>query len=132
MLYEDTSKYYLFELGYQWFILYDKESYSGKTKAMELFECGCDKYAVGFMADCVDSNIGTETSVWLYDEKVGEIIYYIYHPQKKCLMGMTMLSKKIAVSGVELVWKTGLSNFTIKTLSSPYVRPLSWDEKIEY
>lgn len=131
IFFENPDKWNLFELGYQWFIQYDKTEYTGFESLMELFNKGQDKLSVGFIVKDTTESFNEEAKIYLYDECVGTVLYSIYNPINKCVIGVAMLDKKVAVSGIELVLKNNANQYIIKTLSSPYVRPLSWDEKME-
>lgn len=129
--FEHSEKWNLFELGYQWFVQYDKTEYIGYKSLMELFSEGQVQNAVGFVCYNTKEKFKENSEIFLYDESVGTVLYSLYNPIHNFVIGMAMLDKKVAASGIELLIKNGKDNCIIKTLSSPYVRPLSWDEKIE-
>lgn len=128
---EHSETWNMFELGYQWFVQYDKTEYIGYKTLMKLFSEGQNQNSVGFICYNAKEKFDEDSKIFLYDECVGTVLYSLYNPTHKFIVGMAMLDKKVAASGIELLIKNENNDFIIKTLSSPYVRPLSWDEKIE-
>lgn len=121
----DTEEYNLFELCIQWFIQYEKENYTGRDAMMELFGREHARESVFFV--CLD---GLETKpgdkVLLEDEEIGVVTQCAYCPKKGAVIGLAVLKAELAVSGV--VYSVGSGE--IETVSSPVVRPLSWDQPI--
>ena len=120
----------IFEMAYQWFIQYDKEAFCGRDVLMEQFEQSQEKGNVGFVAKGVNQiEVGSE--VILEDESVGKVIYAQYDPALKGVLGMMFVDSKVAVSGIPLAIKGSNEIVEANTISSPFVRPLSWDSQME-
>lgn len=120
----------IFEMGYQWFIQYDKEAYCGRDVLMEQFETKQEKGNVGFVAKDVNQ-IEIGSKVLLEDETVGKVVYAQYDPSLKGVLGYMLLNRKVAVSGIPLTIKESDGIVCANTVSSPFVRPLSWDSQME-
>ena len=120
----------IFELAYQWFVQFDKEDYCGRDVLMSQFEEKLTKCCVGFVAENV-TEIATDSEVYLEDELVGKVIYSKYDPALNGVLGYLLLDIKVAVSGIPLTIKANDSSATAMTVSSPFVRPLSWDSQME-
>ena len=125
--YENRSKGSVFELGQQWLIQYEKEDYIGREKLMERFEAGQNRAAVLFIGD-KDSGIADGDAVCLEDECVGSVVHAVYSPGNDKTIGIALLRRDLAVSGICLTAGKGA---TIEMISSPVIRPRSWDERIE-
>ncbi len=120
----------LFEMAYQWFIQYDKEAFCGKDALMEQFEKTQEKGNVGFVAkDVCQMEAGAE--VLLDDEIIGKVIYAQYDPSLEGILGFALLNRQVAVSGIPLTIKEGSQSVSAHTVSSPFVRPASWDSQME-
>ncbi len=120
----------IFELAYQWFVQFDKEEYCGRDILISQFKEKLKKCCVGFVA--ADTNAVAENSeVYLEDESVGKVIYSKYNPALSGVLGYFLLDSKIAVSGVPLTIKSDNQTITATTISSPFVRPVSWDSQME-
>ena len=65
--------------------------------------------------------------VLLEDEEVGVILQSACCPKKGCVIGSAMLREDVAVSGIVLALE---DKGEIETVSSPVVRPVSWDQPI--
>lgn len=120
----------IFELAYQWFVQFDKEDYCGRDVLMSQFEAKAEKCCVGFVAEN-ETEALDGAPVLLDEDTVGKVIYSKYDPALKGVLGYMMLDIKLAVSGVCLSVQTAKGLATAKTLSSPFVRPLSWDSSME-
>lgn len=120
----------IFELAYQWFVQFDKESYCGSDVLMSQFEEKLTKCCVGFVAENV-TEIVAGSEVYLADELVGKVTYSKYDPALSGVLGYLLLDIKVAVSGIPLTVKVNDTDITAKTVSSPFVRPLSWDSQME-
>ncbi len=120
----------VFELAYQWFVQFDKEEYAGRDVLMEQFEETREKLAVGFVAKGAE-NIVADADVMLDDEVVGKVIYSKFDPALQGVLGFMLLDVKVAVSGIPLTIKDGDVLLEAQTVSSPFVRPLSWDSQME-
>lgn len=120
----------IFELAYQWFVQFDKEEYCGRDVLMSQFEEKAGKCCVGFVAsDATD--IPADSEVFLYDDKVGKVIYSKYDPALNGVLGYLLLDIKVAVSCIPLTIKANGADVAAMTVSSPFVRPLSWDSQME-
>ncbi len=122
----------LFELAQQWQIQYDKEDYIGHEKMMETFEKVRTKGVVGFVAE--DSQIPYQTGCKIYlDETcIGHVIYSLYSIKLGKPLGIAVLDNPYANAGLELIIQSNDGELQkIKTVSSPFIRPLSWDLKME-
>lgn len=120
----------IFELAYQWFVQYDKEEYCGRDVLMSQFEEKLTKCCVGFIAADA-AEIAADSEVYLEDELVGKVIYSKFDPALNGVLGYLLLESRVAVSGIPLSVKTKDSSVTATTVSSPFVRPLSWDSQME-
>lgn len=120
----------VFELGYQWFVQFDKEDYVGRDVLMAQFEEAVNRQSVGFVAKDIEK-IEKNADVFLDDEHAGKVIYSKFDPALNGVLGFMMLDKKLAVSGIPLTVKNNGTNANAVTVSSPFVRPLSWDSSME-
>ncbi len=122
----------LLELGQQWLIQFDKEDYIGREQLMELFHQGTAKNTVGFVSEHKDTAFQTGDKVFAGGECVGQVIYSIYSIGLQKPLGIAILDHPYGQSGLdfELKGEDG-TVFNIKTLSAPYVKPASWDAKME-
>lgn len=120
----------LLELAYQWFVQFDKEDYCGHDVLMEQFEEKLSKCCVGFTAAGVQT-LGADAEAYLEDERVGKVIYSKYDPALDGMLGYLLLDIKVAVSGILLTIKDCNGEAAAQTVSSPFVRPLSWDSSME-
>ena len=120
----------VFEMAYQWFIQYDKEDFCGREVLMKQFEQTQTKGNVGFVAKGA-SQIEVGAEVVLEEESVGKVIYSQYDPSLQGVLGYAMLENKVAVSGIPLSIKNQSGMVEVNTVSSPFVRPLSWDSQME-
>ena len=120
----------IFELAYQWFVQFDKEEYCGRDVLMSQFEEKLEKCCVGFVAEG-EAEALDNAEVLLEDDVVGKVIYSKYDPALKGILGYLMLDIKLAVSGIPLSIKKADGVAKALTLSSPFVRPLSWDSSME-
>lgn len=116
----------VFELNQQWFIQYEKEEYVGHDRLMELFEQPKQRRCVGF--SCTQSKLLPDgTAITLFGEEVGKILRCKYDPAIGGVLGTALLKAEVAVSGIEL----SADGCTLTTLSSPFVRPHSWDSQMD-
>lgn len=127
---ETVSAGTLFELGYQWFTQYDKEDYIGAEKLKEQFEAERQLHAVGFKSEDQEAILPGAT-VYLEDEQVGNVLLAKNDPALKGTLGIAMLQTCVAVSGIPLSVRCGEKHSSIMTISSPFVRPHSWDSQME-
>ena len=97
---------------------------------MSQFEEKLTKCCVGFVAENA-TEIATDSEVYLEDELVGKVIYSKYDPALNGVLGYLLLDIKVAVSGIPLTIKANDNSVTVMTVSSPFVRPLSWDSQME-
>lgn len=127
---EITREGNVFELAQQWMIQFDKEDYCGHDCLMEQFKKGIEKKSVGFLiAGC--KALSGQPPIFLEDEEIGKVLYGKYDPTLKGILGIALINDQVAVSGITLSVEINEEKFSIKTLSSPFVRPLSWDSQIE-
>ncbi len=127
----ETSKYgNVFELAQQWYIQFDKEDYVGYEKLMEQFHAGITKTAVGFTAEKA-SDIASDAKVYVDDECIGTVVYAKDSFKLGKKLGIAVLNKPYAVSGLKLSVKTADGTKEMETISGPFLRPLSWDMKME-
>ncbi len=120
----------VFELAYQWFIQFDKEDYCGRDILISQFESKLEKCCVGFVAEnatAIDSN----ANIYLEDDVVGKVIYSKFDPALNGVLGYLLLDINVAVSGIPLTIKNASEDIKAITVSSPFVRPLSWDSSME-
>ncbi|EPR12220.1 glycine cleavage T C-terminal barrel domain-containing protein [Ruminiclostridium papyrosolvens] len=122
----------IFELAQQWQIQYDKEDYIGYEKMMEIFKTANSKGAVGFVAN--ESQIPYEAGdkIYLNEACIGHVVYSLYSIKLCKPLGIALLNNPYANAGLTLEVKTPdgvLQN--IQTISGPFIRPLSWDQKME-
>lgn len=127
----ETKKYgNIFELAQQWYIQFDKEDYIGYKTLMEQFQTGVTKTAVGFTAEEA-SAIESDGKVFVDEECIGSIVYAKDSFKLKKKLGIAVLNKPYAVSGLKLSVETADGKKKIETISGPFLRPLSWDLKME-
>jgi len=128
--YRETSDYgNIIELSQQWFVQYDKEEFIGKKALLELLEISEKKNTVGFvLQENIKENVNNEF-IFDNDKKIGQVIYSAYSFKLKAIVGIALLDNPYPQSGLTL--QLGQNKNIIKTLSSPYVRPLSWDTDID-
>lgn len=120
----------IFELAQQWNIQFDKEDYIGYEKLMELFNKGINKTAVGFVCD-MDISIQEGESIYVDDDYIGNVVYIRDSIKLEKKLGIAVLQKPYAVSGLRLKVDTSEGKRDINTVSGPFVRPISWDKKME-
>ncbi len=120
----------VFELAQQWYIQYDKEDYTGHEKLMEIFEKGIRRGAVGFSSEN-DCGLEPGSEVKAAGEVIGRVVYGMYSYGLDKFLGIAVLDSPYGQAGLELeaVGTEGAVN--ISTLSGPFIRPLSWDKKME-
>ena len=124
--YENQDKGNVFELCEQWLIQFEKEDYIGHDALMDLFRQDKDKLSVDFVLEN-EADLEEGEDVFLEDEKVGQVLFTKKCPALSKTIGIALLSPACAVAGIELT----AASHTLTTVSSPVVRPLSWDEKME-
>lgn len=120
----------IFELAYQWFVQFDKEDYCGKAVLMSQFEQKLTKCCVGFVAENV-MEIAANSQVYLEQELVGKVMHSRYDPELNGILGYLLLDIKVAVSGIPLTIQANHGFVAARTISAPFVRPLSWDSQME-
>lgn len=121
----------IIELEQQWHIQYDKSEYIGYKKLQEIFENGVQRHSVGFMCQGDFSDLAGE-KVYIGDEKIGHVIYSIFSLKLEKHIGILLLNNPYAHSGlIYKIRKNSGEEIEINTISSPFVRPLSWDLKME-
>ncbi|MBQ8093474.1 MAG: aminomethyltransferase family protein [Clostridia bacterium] len=126
--YENAEAGNVFELGQQWLIQYEKEMYLGHDALMDCFAAGQNRAAVLF--ECAASgNVADGDSIWLEDEDAGTVVHAAKNPVTGKMAGIALLRRDLAVSGIDLT--AGADKAVITTVSSPVVRPKSWDVRIE-
>ncbi len=126
---ETAAEGNLFELNEQWFVQFEKEEYCGHDKLMEVFEENREKLSVGFSSLVKDVPDGAE--ITLFGEKVGKVLRCRNNPAVGGVLGLALLRSDVAVSGLEMTLHVDGREYELKTLSSPFVRPLSWDSQME-
>lgn len=121
----------IFELEQQWYVQYDKEDYIGFERLREVFESGINRHSVCFMCDSISEDIKGAT-VSIGGEFIGTIIYALYSIKLDKQIGVALIENPYAQSGMvyNICGENG-HQMDILTLSSPIVRPLSWDLKME-
>jgi aminomethyltransferase len=128
--YETMEKGNVFELAQQWLIGFEKDSYIGYEKLKELFKMPKKSLCVGFTCD-KEFTVNSNDRVFLEDEEVGSTLYTTYSPGLDKKLGIVKLKDDLAVSGISLTLKNSIGETVIDTISSPFLRPLSWDEPME-
>lgn len=116
----------VFELNQQWFVQFEKEEYVGHDRLTELFAEPKERLSVGFRCAEV-SELADGTPITLFGEEVGKVLRCKYNPAVGGVLGTALLKAEFAVSGIELT----AEGHTIQTLSSPFVRPHSWDSQMD-
>lgn len=119
----------IFELGQQWYLCYDKEDYIGYERVKEITGSGISRSSVCFVAE--GTALETGTDLYAFDEKIGKVIYSISYPWLEKTIGAAILDEPYAQSGLELEADAGGERLKLITVSSPIVRPHSWDSKME-
>lgn len=128
--YESKEAGNLFEMAMQWLIQFEKEDYFGCKSMKELFEQERTMLSVGFI--CKDKKEFTGKAEVLFDDEViGEVSYSKCSPKLGYLIGIAKIKDELAVSGIYLDVKDSEGSYKIETISSPFLRPISWDEKME-
>lgn len=127
--YENRTQGNVFELGQQWMIQFEKEEYDGRKKLMEQFEAGQDKACVLFVCPVDGAAVADGDPVWLEDEEAGKVIHAVRSPGRGKTVGIALVKTMLAVSGITL--SAGRDKTVIETVSSPVIRPKSWDERME-
>lgn len=120
----------IFELAYQWFVQFDKEDCCGKDALISQFKEKLEKCCVGFVAEN-ETDIPANSKVFLDEDDVGKVLYSKYDPALNGVLGYMLLKIEVAVSGIPLTIKTDDRIVAATTVSSPFVRPLSWDSQME-
>lgn len=129
---KETKEYgNILELEQQWYIQYDKEDYVGKEKLMGLLESGAGKNAVGFTGGKGDTPYLPGCHVSADGEVIGKVVYSSYSLKLDCVLGIAVLDKPFGQSGMDYEVQTENGTKPIHTVSAPFVRPLSWDLKME-
>lgn len=124
--YENRDKGNVFELCEQWFIQFEKEEYIGHEALMEKFAEEKSRLSVNFVLD--DATALTEgDEVSLEGDGVGSVLVAKYCPALDKTIGIALIDTAYAVAGIEL----SVKGHRLETVSSPIIRPLSWDEKME-
>lgn len=126
--YENREKGNIFELGQQWLVQYEKEEYLGRDRLMATFGGGQERTAVLFTAEETGS-LSDGDEVLLGGETVGSVVHTAECPGNGKQIGIALVNHDLAVSGITL--SAGSGRTEIVTVSSPVIRPLSWDERIE-
>lgn len=121
----------IFELCQQWYIQYEKEDYIGFKKLREMLDLEIKKGAVGFICDNNSNLLDSKSQVLIDNECIGEVIYSMYSYRMKSTVGIAVVDTPFNQSGLEFQVKTGGDIKVIRTISAPFVRPLSWDMKME-
>ena len=124
--YENKDKGNVFELCEQWFIQFEKEDYIGHDALMDRFSEERSRLSVNFVLDD-GTTLAEGDKVSLDGTDVGEILVAMYCPSLERTIGIALMDVDYAVAGIELT----VNNHKMETVSSPVVRPLSWDEKME-
>ncbi len=128
--YETSDKGSVFELAQQWLISFEKTDYVGYEKLQELFAQKKEALCVGFTCDKT-FQVASDDKVYLGEDEVGTILYSLYTPGLDSNLGIVKLKDSLAVSGINLTVKNASGKTEITTVSSPFLRPLSWDEPME-
>lgn len=129
-IYETPEKGNIFELAQQWLISFEKKDYVGYEKLQELFAKPKESLCVGFTC-AKDFLAGSDDKIYLADEEVGVIVFSLFSPGLDKNLGIVKLREDLAVSGINLTAKNASGETEINTISSPFLRPLSWDESME-
>lgn len=127
----ETEKFgNIFELGLQWHINYGKEEYIGCKKIKEICDNEIEKCSVGFLYD--GEPIGVNSSIFLKDgNEVGYVMYSMFSIKLNKTIGIAMLNNPFFQANLDLNIKNCDNEIReIKTVSAPFVRPLSWDLKM--
>ncbi|WP_203363919.1 aminomethyltransferase family protein [Bacillus sp. REN10] len=126
----DLNGLSVFEAAVEWLITSNKEYFIGKENLMNKQRKNHSKVVVGFS---VEENIGIQRGdVVLMDKIVGEIIQIEYSYSLGKYIGLILIAKEIGVSNLtmDVVIERLNCPIQLKTISSPYVVPLSWTNKI--
>ena len=128
--YENADAGNVFELCQQWLIQFEKEGYFGADALKESFAGELAAESVGFA--CKDNiEIPSGAKIFLDDEEIGTVVYAKKSPKAEATLGIAKLNLDYAVSGIVLSVDADGAKHEIETISSPFVRPMSWDEKME-
>ncbi|MDR1550080.1 MAG: hypothetical protein LBT06_16060 [Hungatella sp.] len=127
--YESLKSGNLFEMVMQWLIQFEKENYFGYKSMKELFYQGRNMLSVGFVCKEKKGLAGV-TKVFFDKEEIGEVVYSKYSPKLEALIGILKIKEAFSVSGIQLDIKDDDSICTVQTVSSPFLRPASWDEEM--
>lgn len=116
----------IFEMCQQWLIQYDKEDYIGHEAVISGFQNGIDKKVVGFSVSAEKTDF-YNADVLIENEIIGRVLFSRYSYKLKQTIGLVLIDKRFAASGLTLMLKKGDVNLEMQTISSPYLRPDSWD-----
>jgi len=132
LVHETSARGDMLELGQNWLVQYDKETYVGHDVLMAKFGGERVLGAVGFLAAGRRGEIDGAT-VMLADAVVGHVLYGRYSEKAQGTLGLALVDNQWAVSGIPLAVRAevGGETWEVQTISCPFVRPVSWDEKME-
>lgn len=120
----------LFELNAQWHIRFDRENYHGFEAIRRIAAQSPEKSSVAFLAE-TKTAIPAKTPVLNEDgEVIGQVIYALFSYRMDTQIGLAMLQAPYGQSGLDLRLASE-EGTAIHTVSSPIVRPTSWDLKME-
>lgn len=125
--YETPQEGSIFELAQQWLVSYGKENYIGYDALQDLLNQEKAEGTVGFVCD-KEFEINPGDKVFLEEEYIGKVIYNFFSYGLDMNLGIAKLRNDLAVSGIPLTIKKDTIEVQIKTVSSPFLRPKSWDE----
>jgi aminomethyltransferase len=129
---KETKEYgNILELSQQWYIQYDKEGYIGRERLMEIADEEIEKLAVGFIGEENEEVFVAGSNVIIEGECIGKVVYSLCSLKLNRPMGIAVLNNPYGQSGLDFEVETLNGVKKIHTISSPFVRPLSWDIKME-
>ena len=129
----ELAAYSVFELGWQWLVQYDKEGFCGDEALEKQFK-NRSRTRVCFQAEEGGMALAG-CGVYLDQEQEGVVLEDCYDPSMGKRIGTVLLKNEVGVPGICLKVKSpdenGSTETVIETVSSPIVRPASWDDPLE-
>jgi len=117
-------------LGLQWMIDFDKEEFKGSDAILQRRDEGYTRKIVGIKIPGTCDAFKAETSLFDGSENVGTIITTCYSPLLDAMVGLALLPKDIAYSGIQL--NLGEENgMVVDTISMPPIMPKSLTVKLD-
>ncbi|MDQ0229078.1 hypothetical protein [Metabacillus malikii] len=126
----DLNGLSVYEATAEWLISFNKEQFIGKDALLNKREQQSNRIIVGFALQA--ENELQAGDVVCVDGPIGEIIQIEYSYELKKYIGLILINKEIGVSNltIDLTVERLQKSTQIQTISSPYIIPISWKNKI--